>query len=216
MNRRDAMAFTSGSRCPDCGTKLSTKHYDAAYEWFECPKCEGCFTYDEILEAFMSRRKDESGKSQKAKGKGDRKGQQGKKAQGGRGKKRSHAEGENGRVQAGDAEIRAGLSKPVAKGKKRRTEIEEDEQAVEDFTKSILQNTIKVPQHKHHRDEVDSIMVVNAWADEIADVYHELGAHIDDVNAQDKALIIWREIHHLQGVSAREQEVPHALCGEHQ
>jgi hypothetical protein len=32
-----------------CGAKLSiSKHYDDDYEWFECPKCEGCYTYDEI------------------------------------------------------------------------------------------------------------------------------------------------------------------------
>jgi len=37
--------------CPACETKLSvSKHYDAVYEWFECSKCEGCFTWDEILE----------------------------------------------------------------------------------------------------------------------------------------------------------------------
>lgn len=38
-------------KCPSCETKLSlTKHYDATYEWFECPGCDGCFTYDEIME----------------------------------------------------------------------------------------------------------------------------------------------------------------------
>jgi len=43
--------MTENLKCPSCKTKLSTsKHYDAVYEWFECPKCEGCFTYDEVLE----------------------------------------------------------------------------------------------------------------------------------------------------------------------
>ena len=45
------MPKSENLRCPSCKTKLSTsKHYDATFEWFECPKCEGCFTYDEILE----------------------------------------------------------------------------------------------------------------------------------------------------------------------
>lgn len=38
-------------KCPKCKTTLSTKHYDAEYELYECPKCEGAFTPDEIEEA---------------------------------------------------------------------------------------------------------------------------------------------------------------------
>jgi hypothetical protein len=38
-------------KCPKDGTKITAKHYDAAYEWWECPKCEGCFTADELEEA---------------------------------------------------------------------------------------------------------------------------------------------------------------------
>lgn len=38
-------------KCPECQTKLTTKHYDAEFEWYECPNCEGCFTSDELEEA---------------------------------------------------------------------------------------------------------------------------------------------------------------------
>lgn len=37
--------------CPECGAKIGAKNYDAEFEWYECPKCEGAFTGDEIVEA---------------------------------------------------------------------------------------------------------------------------------------------------------------------
>lgn len=36
--------------CPECGKKLSDKHYDSSFELYECPKCEGMFTFDELME----------------------------------------------------------------------------------------------------------------------------------------------------------------------
>lgn len=203
-------------KCPECKTKLSTKHYDAAYEWFECPGCEGCFTYDEILEGVMA--EDESGESEDTEAQGDRGRAKGKKAAGGRGKKRKDSDGENESVPArnGKARDHRGRTGIVAKGKKRRTEIEEDEEALAKFEKETLKpRQSSEPKHKKHRDEVDSVVVVNLWADEIQEIYQELDGEIDDANARDKATILWREIY-LQGVSAREQSVPHALCEEHE
>ena len=72
--------------CPECGKKLSTKHYDAVFEWYECPKCVGCFTYDEILEGGI----DESDESKAAEAKGNSRGKTGKKASRGRSKERKH------------------------------------------------------------------------------------------------------------------------------
>jgi hypothetical protein len=172
-------------KCPECSRKLSTKNYDAAYEWYECPKCEGCFTYDEVLEGGIS--EDDDGVH-------------------------------NGNSAEGATNNRQRATKngtPIAKGKKRRAEIEEDEQAVEEFTKQIVTNAVKQASPTKHRDEVETVAVVNVWGDEIQDVYRDLGSEIDEMNAQDKALIIWREIHNLQGVTARDQEVAHALCKEH-
>lgn len=190
-------------KCPSCSRKLTTKHYDPEFEWYECPGCEGAFTVDEIQGGT-----DESDEPEDTEGEGDRSRSKGTKASGGRGKKRKDARG-------ADKGVQAASGKPVAKGKKRRAEIEEDEQAVEDFTAEIVQNTVKQESRTKHRDEVETLAVVNIWGDEIQDVYHDLGSELDEVNAQDKALIIWREIHHIQGVSARDQEVAHALCKEH-
>lgn len=202
-------------KCPDCGRALSmSKHYDATYEWFECPKCEGCFTYDEIIEGGI----DESSESEEAEAQGNRSRSQGKKARGGRGKKRAHSNGKNGGVQASDDEIRERIKRtgPVAKGKKRRTEIAEDEERGEELTKQIVTNTIESEERhfKHHKDEVDTREVVAVWGDEIQSIYEDMGVELDEVNAQDKALILWREIH-LKGATAREQEVEHTLCKEH-
>lgn len=36
--------------CPECGKKISDKNYDSAFEMYECPKCEGMFTFDELME----------------------------------------------------------------------------------------------------------------------------------------------------------------------
>jgi hypothetical protein len=51
-------------------------------------------------------------------------------------------------------------------------------------------------------------------ADEIQVVYEIMGSRLDDVNAHDKALTLWRDIS-AKGVRAKDQEVPHTLCEEH-
>lgn len=38
-------------KCPSCGAKITAKHYDPEYQWYECPNCENSFTADEIEEA---------------------------------------------------------------------------------------------------------------------------------------------------------------------
>lgn len=38
---------------------------------------------------------------------------------------------------------------------------------------------------------------------------------MDEVNAQDKALILWRQVKIDTGISAREIDVPHILCSDH-
>jgi Zn-finger nucleic acid-binding protein len=35
-------------RCIDCNKKISAKHYDPEFEWYECPRCEGCWTVEEL------------------------------------------------------------------------------------------------------------------------------------------------------------------------
>ena len=198
--------------CPACGAKLTTKNYDATYEWYECPKCEEVFTYDEIVEGGH----DESEQSEDTEEHGDRRSTPRKKAAGGRRAQRKNAGRKNGRVSERDAEIRRHLTRSgvEAKGKARRTAIEEDDAAIEEWEKEILKPR-KTETVKQHRDEVESRMVLSALADEIQDVYHELGYELDDMNANDKALIMWREVHYTLGASARAREVPHVACKDH-
>jgi len=181
-------------KCPDCGAKITTKNYDAEYEWYECPKCEGAFTVDEMEASRAQQTRNEKGSSNGKAGRG-------------RGKERKDARGAHKGVQTQNG-------KPIAKGKKRRTEIEEDEQAVAQWEQEVLEPKVK-HQERHHRDELDTAQVIGIWQDEIQDIYDDLGLSIDEDNARDKALIIWREIH-IQGVAARDQEVPHALCKDHE
>lgn len=183
-------------KCPDCGAKISAKHYDPTYEWYECPKCEGAFTVDEMEASRAEQTRNEKGNSRR-------------KASGGRGKKRAHT---NGAHKGAQEEL--AKRGPIAKGKKRRTEIEEDDAALAEFEKAMLEPKVKAEPITKHRDEVESAVVLGAWQDEIQAVYEDLGTHIDEENARDKALIIWREIH-MSGVSARNIPVPHATCKEH-
>jgi hypothetical protein len=157
-------------KCPQCKAKISAKHYDPEYEWYECPKCEGCFTPNELVDANTS---------EIAKG--------AKKAE----------------------------KKVVAKGKKRLTEIQEDEELAEKQIEDTLANVVKVEGKTKHKDELPLGDVVNIFADEIQLVYEEFGGRLDDLNARDKALTIWREVATQTNVGAREQEVKMVRCKAH-
>src|SRR5262245_19269070 len=109
--------WRSGMTCPSCSATISTKHYDPDYEMYECPKCGGSFTPDEIDEAV-------SGTSP--------------------GKRR-------------DESIRARLKRglPVAKAKKRQTEIADDAEALAEFEKEQLKPRRSEEANRvQHRDEV--------------------------------------------------------------
>ncbi len=188
-------------KCPECNTKITAKHYDAEYEWYECPGCEGAFTVDEIQGGTDG--------EQNRNGKAD----QGRKAGRGRGAKRKDTGGADAEIQKTLGVTKSGI---VAKGKKRLTQIQEDDEVIKKHEEEILVPKVKQVEPKHHRDEVESRQVINIWGDELEDLYHELGLTIDTPNAQDKALILWREIHIQHAVTAREAEVPHAACKEHE
>lgn len=184
-------------KCPECKTKITTKHYDAEFQWYECPKCEGCFTADEIEEAAS----------------GTSPGKRAKEA-----KKEIDPKPERGldedKKWAGI--IIEGKGKPVAKGKKRQTEIHEDEEAAAKHEAEMLKPVkSNDPASSKHKDDVSFREVVNIMADEIQAFYEELGGRIDEMNAQDKALTIWRQMRIDTGVSAREQEVSYVMCSEH-
>ena len=155
-------------KCLQCGATITKKHWDEEYEWYECPKCEGCFTYEEI--------KEESTPPKKKKSK-------------------SNA--------------------PKAKGKRRTEILDAEADALAEFEKKMLEPTVKQTETTHHRDEIRTKEVVNIMADEIQEIYHDLGFSLDEVNAQDKALILWRDAKLYAHASAREISVDYVLCDTH-
>jgi len=104
---------------------------------------------------------------------------------------------------------------PVAKAKRRATEIAEDEEAIAAFDKAIAENVVRGPAAKKARNEVPTGEVVQIMADAIEEVYEEMGAKIDRVNAEDKALTLFRNVAIYHGAVAIEHEVPHSLCENH-
>lgn len=159
-------------QCPNCKAKISLRHYDPIYEWFECPKCEGCFTPDEIEEAA------------------------------------------NGTSPA-KRRATATKAKPVAKKKRRQSQEDEDAEALAEFEKEAYKTRKQAGGAPLHRDAVTTANVVQTWAAELQDIFDGLGSKLDDVNAQDKALTLWRTLHITNGVTAREKELPLAYCREH-
>jgi hypothetical protein len=184
-------------KCPECSAKITTKHYDPEYEWYECPKCEGCFTADEIEEA-----------------------------QSGTSIRRRQASAPAGaavssRVLASSVRARnaggAGSKTPVAKGKKRRSEIESDAELLNQHEAKVIENTVKQKQSAvHHRDEVPFGDVLNIMADELEALGEEFNFKVDRLNAREFfAMNIWRPLVLEHGVSARDKSVPHVLCKAH-
>lgn len=188
-------------KCPECGTKITTKHYDPDFQWYECPKCEGCFTADEIEEDNNGTSPAKRARQNRRLGSGSPTGSRGVKSE---------------RASSKHSGNRSGTNRPVAKGKKRRTEIQEDEEAAARHEAEMLKPVASAePETKKHRDEVSTREVVNIMADEIQAYYEELGGKIDEINAQDKALTIWRQVKIDTGISAREIDVVYATCKEH-
>lgn len=179
--------------CPECGGKLGQKDYDAAFEWYECPKCEGCFTGDEITEADLNGRQSKSASSRSAKRTVDR------------GSGRS-----SNSVRSGNSS-----AKPQAKAKKKREEIDADEEAIAEYEKRTTETIVASEKTTKHRDEVSTGQVVQIMADEIEMVYEETGQHITRDNAVDKALTLWRNLHYHDGIVAREKPTPVATCADH-
>lgn len=107
------------------------------------------------------------------------------------------------------------IKKPIAKAKKRRAEIQEDADQLALLDQRILSDVTKQESRSRHRDDIPTNQIVNLWADEIQAVYEEMGGSIDELNAQDKALTLWREVQSQTSISMRDQEIPYKLCKEH-
>jgi hypothetical protein len=175
--------------CPDCKTRISTKHYDAEFEWYECPKCEGCFTPDELEEA-------ENGTSPEKRAK-------------------DHGKNSKGARAVRGLQDAAGRSstRPVAKAKKKQQD--EDEAVAKADSKALTKKEAADPQVTKHRDQVPTGEILTIVADEIEEIGNELGTTISRLNAREYyAMNLVRPLI-LKGVSAREKDVPMVKCGEH-
>jgi len=105
---------------------------------------------------------------------------------------------------------------PIAKGKKRRSEIADDEAAIKEFDAKILTPRKKSGEVSHPRDEVSSVQVRNIMADEIEAIAEETGTKLDRLNAYEfYAFNLWLELHVRNGITARDQKVPMVKCSEH-
>lgn len=102
---------------------------------------------------------------------------------------------------------------PVAKGKKRLTQIADDDKAIAEFEKAALKPVRRQGSATHHRDEVSTREILEIVADEI----EEIGAgKVNRLNARDYyAMNLIRPLRLKYEISFRDQEVPHSLCKEH-
>lgn len=173
-------------KCPECGAKIGQKDYDAVFEWYECPKCEGAFTGDEIMEGELA------------------------------GNSRGSTDNDSGSdARAAGKRASKAASKPVAKKKKKQAEIDADEEAIKEYEKRTMETVVVSEKNTKHRDEISTGQVVQIMADEIELVYEETGQTITRDNAVDKALTLWRNLHHHDGIVAREKPMGVVLCGRH-
>jgi len=102
-----------------------------------------------------------------------------------------------------------------AKGKVRRSEIEDDKEALAEFEAKMLV-PIKKDTQTRHRDDIPAAEIINIMADEIEAVVEETGGRIDRLNAREfYAMNIVRSLLLKHHVSAREKEVPMVKCKEH-
>jgi hypothetical protein len=109
------------------------------------------------------------------------------------------------------AEMQGGIVK--ASGKVRRTQLELDE---------TLAATIQVPKisssagARAGRLQVPSRQIVNIISDVVEDVYRQLGSNIDRVNAEDKALTLYRAmVYEGTNTTVKEHEFQLPYCKEH-
>lgn len=107
------------------------------------------------------------------------------------------------------------MTRPVAKAKQRAAGRMEDVEALKKYDEGVTKKVVKTEVEKKPRRQVATSEVVGIMADEIQAIYQEAGLELDEMNARDKALTLWRDLSVNRGVTARDQAVPHVLCEEH-
>lgn len=106
------------------------------------------------------------------------------------------------------------MNTPRAKGKLRREELGADEEALKAHEEAILKHVVR-SKEKGVQHEIPAWQVVEIFASEIQNVYKEAGSPLDEANAHDKALILWRDLRYGKGIHAREKILDSAYCDEH-
>jgi DNA-directed RNA polymerase subunit RPC12/RpoP len=176
---------TTSYPCPECGKKISDKHYDSAYEMYECPKCEGNFTFAELLEGQAP------------------------------GEKAGPPPRGDDEDEKWNEIITGKKTPPPAKGKKRQELIASDAEADAKQIEEITKNPKKGKKEERHRDEVETGMVLNIIADEIELICEEAGVKMDRLNAREFfAMNLYRPLL-ISGHRAREQDVKFKGCVNH-
>src|SRR5262245_4977931 len=108
-------------------------------------------------------------------------------------------------------------AKPIARGKQRRTRIEEGADAIAEFDKQSRKVKRGTSDGTLRADEISTKEVVNVWADELVAIYEEFGSKLDEVNARDKAQTLLVELRaHSPHVRISEHEFEIPDCGEHE
>lgn len=105
--------------------------------------------------------------------------------------------------------------KPIAKAKRRAADRDADIEALKKYDETTVKTVKTGRVEKKPRNEVPTRDIVGVMADEIQLIYDEAGMSIDETNARDKALILWRDLS-MSGVHAKDQVVPHVLCEDHE
>jgi hypothetical protein len=100
-----------------------------------------------------------------------------------------------------------------AKGKIRREKLDAEAEALKEYEQNL--KVVKAPKESKSRDEAVGYEVIGILTAEIQEIYSETGFELDEINAKDKALIIWRDLHYRHHVRTHHKEISHKLCKEH-
>lgn len=102
-----------------------------------------------------------------------------------------------------------------AKGKLRKERLDAEAEALKEHDEAVLKAVRKAPKESKARDEAEGYEVLAVLTAEIQDIYADMGFELDEINAKDKALIIWRDLKYRHHVRTHYREIPHRLCEEH-
>ena len=102
-----------------------------------------------------------------------------------------------------------------AKGKLRKERLDAEAEALKEHEEAMMKVVVKRPRKPRLVTRQIGYEVLAVLTAEIQEIYAEEGLQLDDINAKDKALIIWRDLKYRHHVRTHHREIPHRLCEEH-